>query len=397
MVADPAIARLALVNNAANVALHGQVDQLDPAAMMRAYAVNTVAPVLLMGWILRNGAPGVPIRIVNVSTGAAVQPLPGLGAYSATKAALRLVGMILAAELEMRPGAPRDVSVLSYDPGVVETPMQQAVRASTAEKLPIVQMFQQLAAHRMLRTPDVPATAIADYLDANGHPRFREETFAFEPPPATAAGLDRRSAFCTRSASRNDRRITGDIDGSGTSSRGDEAVSRQCLSDCLRCPAVPPCCQSVVARALPLRSPRMVVAGQLTYVQLSRCGSIARRLRPHFMVERRDLQLVSWELDDGEQLHREAPTTFWIPSEAQRTSLSVGDIVKLIFRMTVRDHATGEVQVEVERMWVIVSARDGDRYREITDNDPVLHEMIVSGATIVFDPPHVIQIFDDGA
>jgi benzil reductase ((S)-benzoin forming) len=187
-VADPAIARLALVNNAADVALHGQVDQLDPAAMMRAYSVNTVAPVVLMGWILRKSAAGVPLRIVNVSTGAAVTPLPGLGAYAATKAALRLVGMIFAAELGMRPGAPRDVSVLSYDPGVVETAMQEAVRNSAAEKLPIVQMFQQLAAHRMLRAPDVPAQAIADYLDADGHPPFREENFAFEPPPATAAG-----------------------------------------------------------------------------------------------------------------------------------------------------------------------------------------------------------------
>lgn len=180
--------RLALVNNAADVALHGQVAGLEPAGMMRAYAINTVAPVLLMGWILRDAAAGVPIRIVNVSTGAAIEPLPGLGAYSATKAALRLVGMIFAAELGMRPDAARDVSVFSYDPGVVETPMQQAVRDSTAEKLPIVQMFQQLAAHRMLRTPDVPANAIADYLEADGHPRFEEERFAFVPPPATAAG-----------------------------------------------------------------------------------------------------------------------------------------------------------------------------------------------------------------
>jgi benzil reductase ((S)-benzoin forming) len=187
LVADSAVERLALVNNAADVALHGQVDRLESTGMMRAYAINTVAPVLLMGWILREGAPDVPLRIVNVSTGAAIEPLPGLGAYSATKAALRLVGMTFAAELGMRPDAPRDVSVLSYDPGVVETPMAQAVRDSTAEKLPIVQMFQQLAAHRMLRTPDVPANAIADHLEADGHPRFSEERFAFVPPPAAAA------------------------------------------------------------------------------------------------------------------------------------------------------------------------------------------------------------------
>ena len=185
-IADSALER-ALVNNAADVALHGQVDQLEAAGLMRAYAISTVAPILLMGWILRESAAGVLLRIVNVSTGAAVDALPGLGAYSGTKAALRLVGMIFAAELGMRPQASRDVSVLAYDPGVVETPMARAVREQCAEKLPIVQMFQQLAAHRMPRTPDVPANAIADYLEADGHPRFKEERFAFVPPPATPA------------------------------------------------------------------------------------------------------------------------------------------------------------------------------------------------------------------
>lgn len=186
-VADSTLERLALVNNAADVALHGQVDRFEAAGLMRAYAINTVAPILLMGWILRDSAARVPLRIVNVSTGAAVAPLPGLGAYSGTKAALRLVGMIFATELGMRPDASRDVSLLVYDPGVVETPMARAVRESTAEKLPIVQMFKQLAAHRMLRTPDVPANAIADYLEADGHPRFKEDQFAFVPPPATSA------------------------------------------------------------------------------------------------------------------------------------------------------------------------------------------------------------------
>jgi benzil reductase ((S)-benzoin forming) len=183
-VGDPAVERLALVNNAADVALLGQVDQLEPAGMLKVYAVNAVAPVLLIGWLLKEAPAGVPIRIVNVSSGAAVEAIPGLGAYSATKAALRLAGMVLAAELDVRAGPARDVSVWSYEPGVVETPMQQAVRESSAEKLPAVQMFQQLAAGGMLRSPDVPATAIADYLEADGHPRFSEERFVFEPPPA---------------------------------------------------------------------------------------------------------------------------------------------------------------------------------------------------------------------
>jgi NAD(P)-dependent dehydrogenase (short-subunit alcohol dehydrogenase family) len=147
--------------------------------MLRAYAINTVAPVLLIGWVLRTASARVPVRIVNVSSGAGVEAFPGLGAYGATKAALRLAGMVLAAELEMRAagGAPRDATVWSYEPGVVATPMQDAVRASTTETVPIVQVFHDLAAHGQLRTADAPAAEIVSHVEADGHPRFSEQRF----------------------------------------------------------------------------------------------------------------------------------------------------------------------------------------------------------------------------
>ena len=176
---DEGLTRLALVNNAADVALLGQMDQLEPSGMLQAYAVNTVAPVLLMGWMLRTASPRIPVRIVNVSSGAGVEPIPGLGAYGNTKAALRLAGMVLAAELDMRAagGAARDATVWSYEPGVVATPMQEAVRTSTAETVPIVQLFKDLHAHGQLRPADLPATEIVSYLEADGHPRFSEQRF----------------------------------------------------------------------------------------------------------------------------------------------------------------------------------------------------------------------------
>ncbi len=176
---DGGLARLALVNNAADVALLGQVDQLEATGMLQAYAVNTVAPVLLMGWVLRTAVPRIPIRIVNVSSGAGVEPFPGLGAYGNTKAALRLAGMVLAAELDMRAagGTPRDATVWSYEPGVVATPMQAAVRGAAAKTVPIVQVFKDLAAHGQLRPPDDPATEIVAYLETDDHPRFSEQRF----------------------------------------------------------------------------------------------------------------------------------------------------------------------------------------------------------------------------
>lgn len=176
---DPALTRLALVNNAVDIALLGQVDQIDPAAMLSACAVNTVAPVVLMGWVLRGVPSEVPVRIVNMSTGAAVQAFPGAGAYGATKAALRLAGMVLGAELDLRAagGKSRDVTVWSYDPGVVATAAQETLRETSAEVLPIVGMFKQLAAEGHLLPPSVPAGEIVVHLQTDGHPHFSEQHF----------------------------------------------------------------------------------------------------------------------------------------------------------------------------------------------------------------------------
>ena len=113
------------------------------------------------------------------------------------------------------------------------------------------------------------------------------------------------------------------------------------------------------------------------------------------MIERRNLPLVSYELDDGEAIHREAPATFWMPPAARRAALAKGDLVKLIFRMTVRDPAGDDTQVEVERMWVIVEGRDGDGYRGVLDNDPYCTSDLRNGAVIEFEPRHVIQIYGD--
>ena len=189
-VADPAVTRLGLVNNAAMEALLGPISRLDAAAMLAVYAVNTAAPVLLMGWFQRHARAGLPLRIVNVSTGAAVDPYPGLGAYGNTKAALRMAGMILAAELDT--AAPTatslpDTSILSFEPGLVDTPMQTAVRSSSVETLPIVQRFKDFASTGALAPPTLPARAIADYLTSDGHLRWEEHRFILSPPGAPAA------------------------------------------------------------------------------------------------------------------------------------------------------------------------------------------------------------------
>jgi benzil reductase ((S)-benzoin forming) len=172
--------RLGLVNNAASAGLLGPVEQVAPLEFTRMLALNVVMPTWLMGFVVSRSHLGAAVRIVNVSSGAAVNAFPGLSAYASSKAGLRMAGMVLAAEVRSRERgtpAPADVAILSYEPGTVDTPMQQATRAVPREVYPWVGMFHRIAAEGLLIRPTLPATEVADFLDADGHATFTERRF----------------------------------------------------------------------------------------------------------------------------------------------------------------------------------------------------------------------------
>ena len=75
-----------------------------------------------------------------MSSGAAVIAYPGLAAYGSSKAALRMAGMVLGVELDeavKRGDVERDAAILSFEPSMVDTPMQADARASSSGVLPM--------------------------------------------------------------------------------------------------------------------------------------------------------------------------------------------------------------------------------------------------------------------
>ena len=98
---------------------------------------------------------------------------------------------------------------------------------------------------------------------------------------------------------------------------------------------------------------------------------------------------MRYTLDDGEEIHREAPDTFWIPDPAERASLRPGQIVKLIFRVELED------EVHVERMWVKVKEQTPSGYIGELDNDPYCTTELCAGAVVFFEPRHVIDIYKE--
>jgi len=176
-IADPRWKRIGLVNNAGAIGALRALESADPVLMASLFAVNAIAPVFLSGLVVRTALPAAALRIVNVSTGAALRPIPGIGDYGSSKAALRMAGMTMAAELASseRPGGARPhAAILSYAPGVVDTAMQEAARAGDR---PWNRMFVDFHAHGSLVPAEAPAREIVEFLSADAAPPFAERRF----------------------------------------------------------------------------------------------------------------------------------------------------------------------------------------------------------------------------
>jgi 3-oxoacyl-[acyl-carrier protein] reductase len=104
-----------LVNNA-TVSENGGIDELDAAQLDRHYAVNVRGTALLCKEFVRRWPGGPGGRIVNMTSGQGVTPMPGELAYIATKGAVEALTTSLAAGV-----ASRGITVNAVDPGVTDT------------------------------------------------------------------------------------------------------------------------------------------------------------------------------------------------------------------------------------------------------------------------------------
>lgn len=92
-----------------------------------------------------------------------------------------------------------------------------------------------------------------------------------------------------------------------------------------------------------------------------------------------------YTLGNGVKMNAAHPDTFYIPSDADKAQLAVGDLAKLIFCPI--DEEEG-----AERMWVEITDIDGDDMIGRLDNEPFWMDCPSYGDTIKFRAKHIINI-----
>jgi len=97
-----------------------------------------------------------------------------------------------------------------------------------------------------------------------------------------------------------------------------------------------------------------------------------------------------WYLGDAEEQHRAHPRSFFIPSLEERSTLTPGRGVRLMFMR--RAARPGEPRAE--RMWLEVEGVDDAGYTGVLKNQPVFIEELAPQNRVAFEPRHVMAIDD---
>jgi len=104
-----------LVNNA-GVGMHSTIGDMDPVQFQKLFTLNVYAPVYLVQAVLPHMKFRGQGQIVNISSVAGFIALPGMGAYCASKFALRALTDCMRLELQ-----PFGIHVIGVYPGRIKT------------------------------------------------------------------------------------------------------------------------------------------------------------------------------------------------------------------------------------------------------------------------------------
>lgn len=160
--ASTAWASASLINNAGMIPRIGPLSAADPVDLARALRVGLEAPMQLTAAFLRatEGWPGQR-KVLNISSGLGRRAMASQSGYCAAKAGMDHFTRCVALEEALKANGAK---VCSLAPGVIDTDMQDQLRAAGSDAFPDQSSFIHLKASGSLTSPEEAARRLLAYL-----------------------------------------------------------------------------------------------------------------------------------------------------------------------------------------------------------------------------------------
>jgi benzil reductase ((S)-benzoin forming) len=144
--------RIVLINNAGMLGDVKHLGQINSESIPTLFNLNVTAPILLMNTFMQQLKDYMGHKIIfNISSGAGKRPIDGWSCYCASKAALDMATRVAFEENKI---SKQHFQIRAIAPGVVDTNMQQQIRASEVNDFSGVKRFAQLKANNELSTEE---------------------------------------------------------------------------------------------------------------------------------------------------------------------------------------------------------------------------------------------------
>ncbi|MBM7571416.1 (S)-benzoin forming benzil reductase [Aquibacillus albus] len=151
-----------LINNAAMVEPIERSGHHNLNDLQKHVNVNLLAPMASSSlFIQKANESGMKLVIANVTSGAAERSVYGWSAYCSTKAGLNRFTETVALEQDELGTMNK---VFLFNPGIMDTKMQDEIRSSSSDAFKDVETFKQYKTEKSLRDTDVVAKVLIDVL-----------------------------------------------------------------------------------------------------------------------------------------------------------------------------------------------------------------------------------------
>lgn len=156
------IDELIFINNAGNVEPINSIGHLSSDMILQSVNVNFIAPILISNSLINKAIENnFKFKIINISSGAAKQPIVGWGMYCSTKAATKMFFDVVEKQFQTLD----DIKVVNIDPGVINTNMQACIREADESAFPRKDEFVDLFNRGLLSSPEnVANRIISEYI-----------------------------------------------------------------------------------------------------------------------------------------------------------------------------------------------------------------------------------------